>query len=185
MKPPSEIEMILDPQTVLDPPPASFAGWMGLLQGDYSCAVIRLATLEQLQVNHLVFASVELLPSEIRAPPNAGRRANFGEARFVFSRTVVTISEGLDWYEAAWQARVGVPGQSVAISTAALAPEPEQHRFVLRSDVPFSPAWHGAPRIHRLLPMNEPVSVLGEVIAGMATIDRWGRARLARGAASF
>lgn len=73
MKAPIETNVAIDPKPEPETPMASHSGWRGLSRGDYHSAVIRLATLTQSRINHLVFASVELLPGEVRAPPEAGR----------------------------------------------------------------------------------------------------------------
>src|SRR4051794_33698494 len=52
----------------LVPELAADLGWQGLMVGDYACAVVRLATVIQAQINYLVWAGVELLPGEIRPP---------------------------------------------------------------------------------------------------------------------
>ena len=166
------------PITYIQHTQANFCGWQGLAAGDYQFAAIRLVTLARSEVNHLVFASVELLPCEAKAPPAVKRSKNFGDDRLIFSRTVFPISEALDWYEAAWQGNTNAPGATVKIETNGLLPEPAQKRFVLRSDVPFSPVWHGSRRVHRLLPMNDPSEFIQEIIRGIATVSRWKNARI-------
>lgn len=43
--------------------------WGTLVPGDYNVGVVRLVTLIREKVNHLLFASVELLPAEMPVPP--------------------------------------------------------------------------------------------------------------------
>ncbi len=46
----------------------SAASWSGLNSNDYGRAVIRLATVALGGQSHLIWASVELLPTEVPAP---------------------------------------------------------------------------------------------------------------------
>jgi hypothetical protein len=152
-------------------------GWLGLKPADYSGAVIRLATLAQDRNSFLVFGWVELLPNEINAPPDAGRYRNFGSARYIFSRSALPLSEGLAWYHAASGGNFTVPKTSCTFAASRLAPEPHAQRFVARNDVPFSPEWHVTPRIHRLVPMDDPQGPLADLVSKMVDVNRFKEAR--------
>ena len=55
--------------------------WDQIIAGDYLSATIRLATLSHAAHNHLLFASVELLPAEIVPPPPKAVMSACGEDR--------------------------------------------------------------------------------------------------------
>jgi hypothetical protein len=156
---------------------AADLGWQGLVAGDYKYAVIRLATVALARVNYLLWAGVELFPSEIRTPPDDGVLMNCGDARVLVSRTSMPVQEALTWYEQAWQGAATVPRKPISVLTGSLGPEPSGRWFVLRDDLPFSPAWHLVPRTHRLVPMDELPDILSEMVRGMATTPRFQRAR--------
>ncbi|KXV22836.1 VPA1262 family N-terminal domain-containing protein [Gluconobacter oxydans] len=151
------------------------------MPGDYHAGVVRLVTLVRNRVSYLLFASVELLPSEMPTPPNppdGGWGSNFGNDRLCVGRTSLSLAEALDWYEALKLGRATIPGKNFAITASALGPEPDYDGFtVLAEPPPFSPSWHGRPRLHRLVPMAalaEPVQALRD---SMVDVSAQGRAR--------
>lgn len=155
--------------------------WSPLVPGDYHVGVVRLVTLARARVSHLLFASVELLPTEMPVPPNpvnGGWWDNFGEDRICISRTALSLEDALAWYEALKHGHATVPGHPFAITTTALGPEPDYNGFVVHEEpLPFSPSWHGRPRLHRLVPMTalaEPVQTLRD---GVVNVDAHSRAR--------
>jgi hypothetical protein len=142
---------------------------------------VRLVTLARDRVSHLLFASVELLPTEMPVPPDppgGGWWDNFGDDRLCVSRTALSPEDALDWYETLKQGQAPVPGKAFAISASALGPEPDYDGFtVLAEPPPFSPSWHGRPRLHRLVPMAalaEPVQALRD---GVVDVNAQARAR--------
>lgn len=162
-------------------PASSLGRWPPLVPGDYNAGVVRLVTLVCDRVNHLLFASVELLPTEMPAPPNPPRGgwwSNIGDDRLCVGRTALPLADALDWYEALKQGRATIPGKTFAITASALGPEPDYEGFaVLPEPPPFSPSWHGRPRLHRLVPMAalaEPVQALRD---RMVNVSAEGRAR--------
>lgn len=169
-------------QSTASPRLASPPGrWPPLVPGDYNAGVVRLVTLVRDRVSHLLFASVELLPTEMPAPPNppgGGWWDNFGDDRLCVGRTALSLADALDWYEALKQGRATIPGKAFAITASALGPEPDYDGFtVLAEPPPFSPSWHGRPRLHRLVPMAalaEPVQALRD---SMVDVSAQGRAR--------
>ena len=162
--------------------PASPPGrWPALVPGDYHVGVVRLITLVRDRVSHLLFASVELLPTEMPVPPDppgGGWWDNFGDDRLCVSRTALSLADALDWYETLKQGQATAPGKAFAITASALGPEPDYDGFtVLAEPPPFSPSWHGRPRLHRLVPMAalaEPVQALCD---GVVDVDAQVRAR--------
>ena len=150
------------------------AGWPALVAGDYSVAVLRLVTLARARVNHLLFASVELLPAEMPIPPRplgGGWAQNFGAARIYLSRTVLPLADAMTWYDALKRGVAAVPGTGFSVTTVRLAPEPDYEGFTVPSEPPpFSPVWHGRPRLHRLVPMEalaDPVEALRDGATGV------------------
>ncbi len=152
--------------------------WPTLVPGDYRAGVVRLVTLTRDRVNHLLFASVELLPTEITIPPDGGWWGNFGGDRLCASRTALSFVESLAWYEALKQGRATVPGKPFIITASTLGPEPANDGFTVNTEPPpFSPSWHCRPRLHRLVPMAalaEPIQTLRDSMVG---VDAHGRAR--------
>lgn len=162
-------------------PAPILAGWPTLLACDYSVGVIRLVTLVRARVNHLLFASVELLPAEMPVPPrppDGGWAQNFGTDRICLSRTVLPLTDAITWYEALKRGEGVVPGTNFSVTAARLAPEPDYDGFtVLSEPPPFSPVWHGRPRLHHLVPMEalaEPVEALRD---GATEVEAFIRAR--------
>ncbi|MGF6531503.1 hypothetical protein P3T20_002284 [Paraburkholderia sp. GAS206C] len=155
--------------------------WPTLIEGDYSVGVIRLVTLIREKVNHLLFASVELLPTEITVPPpppNGGWWQNFASDRLCVGRFVLPLRDAIAWYETLKQGRAVVPGRAFPIVAARLSPEPDYNGFTVLPDLPpFSPTWHGRPRLHRLVPMEalaDPVSAMRD---GSTEVEAFIRAR--------
>ena len=149
-------------------------GWPTIVAGDYSVGVIRLVTLIQARVNHLLFASVKLLPAEMPVPPlppGGGWWQNFGSDRLCVGRTVLPLADAIAWYETLKQGQAVVPRLAFPVTATRLAPEPDYDGFtVLWDPPPFSPAWHGRPRLHRLVPMEalaEPVEALRDGATGV------------------
>lgn len=156
-------------------------GWPTLIEGDYSVGVIRLVTLIQERVNHLLFAAVELLPSEMRAPPpppNGGWWQNVRSSRICVGRTVLPLPDALTWYDTLKQGRATIPNSPHQLSTSSLSPEPDYNGFtVLPESPPFSPAWHGKPRLHRLVPMDGLCAPVTEIRDGSASVEAFILAR--------
>lgn len=165
----------MQPSDSLTPAPP-LERWPALVSGDYHAGVVRLVTLASKGVSHLLFASVELLPTEVTVPPdppNGGWWDNFGHNRLYMSRSALPLADALDWYDTLKQGHATIPGKAFAIAASALGPEPDYDGFtVLAEPPPFSPSWHGRPRLHRLVPMEalaEPVEALrDEVVASSA-----------------
>lgn len=152
--------------------------WDGIVPGDYDRAVLRLATITRQRVNMLVFGWIELLPPEMPAPPEAATASTGSGDRLYFTRTVMPLGDALNWYASCWSAEVASnPASPVDLHLGTNAPEPPGPRFVLQGEIPFSPAWHVMPRVHRLVPMAEPALPVAQLVAGMATVPKHIRAR--------
>lgn len=156
-------------------------GWRPLVVGDYSFGVIRLVTLIRARVNHLLFASVELLPTEMPVPPppsNGGWSQNFGSDRLCVGRTALPLTDAIAWYETLKLGKAVVPGRAFPVMASRLAPEPDYNGFtVLPDPPPFSPVWHGRPRLHRLVPMEALAEPVVEIRDGATEIEAFIRAR--------
>ena len=153
-----------------------------LVPGDYDFGVIRLVTLVRDQTSHLLFASVELLPAEMPVPPdpkNGGWWSNFGADRLCVSRTALPLADALAWYETLKQGQAVVPGKTFRITSVPLGAEPDYDGFtVLVEPPPFSPSWHGRPRLHRLVPMVELAGAVQALRDGSINGEAQGRARV-------
>jgi hypothetical protein len=143
--------------------------WANELSEDYHAAAVRLVTLTENRVQHLLFASIELYPHEIRPPPPAvePQRKNFGEATLRVSLVVMSVREALNWYQSALSGSMKVPSLSpdVPVTTSRFSPEPILGRLLISNELPFALAWHGGLRIHRLIPMED----LPDPIAGLVS----------------
>lgn len=155
--------------------------WPNLVAGDYSVGVIRLVTLVRARVNHLLFASVELLPVEMPVPPpapNGGWSQNFGASRLCVGRTVLPVVDAIAWHDSLRQGQAVVPNHIFPIAASRLAPEPDYNGFtVLPDPPPFSPAWHSKPRLHRLVPMDALAEPVQELCDGANKVEAAIRAR--------
>jgi hypothetical protein len=129
--------------------------WADELLEDYHAAAVRLATLTEGGIQHLLFASVEMYPHEIPAPPQSieRQRKNFGDATLSVGIAVMPIADALSWYENAFAGDMKVPGltHDVTVATVPFLPEPIWGRLLISNDLPFALPWHGGLRIHRLV----------------------------------
>lgn len=135
--------------------------WPAHVSADYARAVVRLATLSHLRVQHLLFGAVELLPAECAAlDPPPVEETSAGRVQIVASATPMPVPEALAWYEAGLSGRLIIPGTDVAVQTVPLAAEPGFGTFVVADRAPANAPWHGGVRMSRLVPMGplpEPV----------------------------
>lgn len=156
--------------------------WPPTLLTDYNAAAVRLVTLTNAKIQHLLFAYVELYPREIPFPPKSAPRlrTNFRDSTLSITSTVLPVVEALAWYESAIAGNLIVPGISskIPIATMELSPEPALGRLLISDDLPFSVRWHAGPRVHRLVPMDtypEPIIELssGEKDERQTKIREW------------
>ena len=141
--------------------------WAYELSEDYHAAAVRLATLTEGGIQHLLFASVEMYPHEIPAPPHSIERQkkNFGDATLSVGIAVMPIADALSWYENALAGDMKAPGlaHDVTVATVPFLPEPIWGRLLISNDLPFALPWHGGLRIHRLVPAADlpaPIAAL-------------------------
>lgn len=148
------------------------------MAGDYDRAVLRVAIATRAGHPQLLFAWLELLPPEIPSPPGHYDKQHFKGVQFSVCRLVLTLDEGLDWYDAAWAGQAHLPRSTIAIDTPPFVAEPPVKRFALHVAPPFSPTWHMTPRIHRLAPSTDLDGAVAEVAVGIASVAAFKRARL-------
>jgi hypothetical protein len=143
--------------------------WADNITADYHAAALRLVTLTEGGVQHLLFASIELYPHEIAPPPPAveRQRKNCDDATLSVGIAVTSVADALAWYESALAGSMKVPGlpRDVAIATSPFLPEPIPGRLLISNEVPCALAWHGGVRIHRLVPAED----FPEPIAGLSS----------------
>jgi hypothetical protein len=162
---------------------------------DYHGAVARLMTMRADKKRYLLFGYVELFPRDIPLPmsfapaqrpwtvPGSG-----GDITLASSARRMSVADALAWYEDASRGRVTIPPDtsrsdkglnsgegkttSVDLASPPFGTEPTFGRFCVGENVPFAAQWHGGPRIHRLVPMEnlaEPVQNL----AASADARKW------------
>lgn len=111
-------------------------------------------------------------------PPGGGSWQNFGSDRICVGRIALPLTDALTWYETLKQGNAVVPGRTFPVTATHLAPEPDYNGFTLLSDPPpFSPAWHGQPRLHRLVPMEKLAEPIKAMRDGAAEVEVFIRAR--------
>jgi hypothetical protein len=133
------------------------------IAADYHGALVRLATMRAANKQHLIFGYVELFPRDIPLPGCFSARGrpwavpSFGGGiTLVASAAAMPVADALAWYEEAAFGRVNIPRTSIDLATPPFGVEPALGRFCVGEDVPFAPPWHRGPRIHRLVPMEDP-----------------------------
>jgi hypothetical protein len=118
---------------------------------------------------YLLFGYVELFPRDIPVPerftagekpwavPNAG-----GDVTLALSALPMSTADALAWYGEAAHGRVTIPltAPPVEVAAPAFGVEPALGRFCVGDTVPFSALWHGGPRVHRLVPMEDPAEAI-------------------------
>jgi hypothetical protein len=135
---------------------------------DYHGALVRLATMRAAKKHYLLFGCVELFPRDIPVPESfsAGEKPwavpNFrGDVTLGVSALPMSVVEALAWYEEAARGRVTIPLTApVELAAPPLCVEPALGRFCAGDTVPFAAQWHGGPRIHRLVPMEDPTEAV-------------------------
>jgi hypothetical protein len=143
--------------------------WADDLSQDYHAAALRLATLTEGRIQHLLFASIELYPHEIPPPPQTvePQRNNFGDATLRVSIVVMSVADALIWYERALSGSMKVPGlsQDAPIATLPFLPEPTVGRLLISNELPFALPWHGGLRIHRLIPLADLPDPIADLVS--------------------
>ncbi len=146
---------------------------------DYHGALVRLATMRAAKKQYLLWGYIELFPRDIPIPerfwagnwtvPNAG-----GNVTLAASATPMSIVDALAWYKEASRGRVIIPLTSPPIELLAspFGVEPALGRFCVGHTVPFSAQWHGGPRVHRLVPMEDPADEI-QKLGSSAAAREW------------
>ncbi|SEH67337.1 VPA1262 family N-terminal domain-containing protein [Magnetospirillum fulvum] len=129
------------------------------IPGDYGHACLHLAWYREDQERYLLFAMVELLPSEFPPPDSTEeqclRTRSLGRRTAVYvRRDVLPATEALTWYEHCRDGHVRLPGSDVVLSTATLAQEPCWPFLTSTNNLPFH-SW-GTVRSHHLLQARTP-----------------------------
>ena len=154
--------------------------WADELSEDYHAAALRLATLTESGVQHLLFASIEMFPYEIPPPPNniETQKKNFGDATLHVGIAVMPVADALSWYQNALAGEMKVPNlPDKTVTASRFLPEPIWGRLLISNDLPFALPWHGGLRIHRLVPTAD----LAEPIAGLSSAQESERQTSFRG----
>jgi hypothetical protein len=145
-------------------PPQGPLEWPNIT-ADYHGALVRLTTMRAAKKQYLIFGYMELFPRDIPLPesftvgdrpwpvPGVG-----GGITLAASALAMPVADALAWYEEAARGQVTIPGTHPTIDLAAplFGVEPALGRFCVGEDVPFASPWHSGPRIHRLVPMEDP-----------------------------
>lgn len=154
------------------------------LTTDYQGALIRLATLRANKQQYLLFAWVELYPFDKRLPAgwasgdHSWRVPQSNSWSCAFSARPVTVTEALDWYEAAANGNVLIQvdkERTIKVQATKLGSEPAYGGFCAGVDLPFALLWHDSPRVHRYVSLSacpEPVRRLGSNHAAREWLDR-------------
>jgi hypothetical protein len=139
------------------------------LEDDYGHAVLHVAWDRHSETKELtlLFAFVELLPTEIPPPiddydfkaPRSSHRLGSDSKHCIYVRhAVMTARQGLDWYLACRVGTAVLPWpKGSPLKLADLGEEPPWPTLVSASDdsdaIPFVPQWIHCPRTHHLLPL--------------------------------
>ena len=139
------------------------------LEDDYGSAVVHFAWDRHSGTKELtlLFAFVELLPTEIPPPiddydfkaPRSSHRLGKDSKHCIYVRhAVLTAREALDWYLACRVGTAVLPwGDRLPLKLADLGEEPPWPTLISASDdstaIPFKPQWIHCPRTHHLLPL--------------------------------
>jgi hypothetical protein len=79
---------------------------------DYKAAVVRLATVSVRRVQYLVWGAVELIPAEVPDPSELidywSNTPGAPDLTIIYSETVVSVRQGLEWYAAALEGQLHV-----------------------------------------------------------------------------
>lgn len=139
------------------------------LEEDYGSAVVHIAWDRHSESGELtlLFAFVELLPTEIPAPlddydfkaPRSSQRLGGESQHCIYIRhAVLPARDALDWYLACRIGNAVLPwGKRSPVKLADLGEEPPWPTLISASDdstaLPFKPQWIHCPRTHHLLPL--------------------------------
>lgn len=150
-----------------------------LLASDFELGVVQVVCLLNDDVLHLVFASAELLPTELprpaEEPPMSLRVRRLGPRAQVFYRRYVTTAlEALTWYQDCRAGKFGLLQDDVHRETAhePLYEEPSWPQLVVSNKFPISGDVPSVVRAHHLIPQDMP-RVLKELFAREPAAAPW------------
>lgn len=137
-----------------------------ILAGDYNHAVVQVACLLDDKTAYLIFASAELLPSEMQKPPEEPSRClrvkRFGDrARVFFHRYIVGAEEAFSWYERCRSGTVTLLGKDAewTLHCGELFQEPQWPSMIVGHKIPFSGDVSSSSRTHHLFPQSPPLEL--------------------------
>jgi hypothetical protein len=134
-----------------------------IVDGDYKHAVVQVICLLHEGTYNLVFASAELLPAELPAPPEealltAEAPRLGGKGRLFFRRYVITAAEALAWYGTCRGGRFTML-QGDAVRPTANEPlfeEPSWPQLITGNNFPVTGDVASSVRAHHLYPAAVP-----------------------------
>lgn len=137
-----------------------------IVDGDYKHAVVQVICLLHEGRYHLVFASAELLPAELSAPPgeallSAEAPRLGGKARLFFRRYVTTAADALAWYDTCRGGRFAMLQDDAKCHTAnePLFEEPSWPQLITGAKLPVTGDIASSARAHHLYPAAVPALV--------------------------
>lgn len=137
-----------------------------IVDGDYKHAVVQVICLLHEGRFHLVFASAELLPAELPAPPDeallsAEAPRLGGKGRLFFRRYVTTAADALAWYDTCRGGRFAMLQGDAERPTAnePLFEEPSWPQLITGAKFPVTGDIASPARAHHLYPAAVPALV--------------------------
>lgn len=134
-----------------------------LVEGDYKHAVVQVICLLYEGNYHLVFASAELIPSELPAPPDEEGQSELAKrvgdkARVFYKRYVTTTADALAWYERCRNGQFTLlQGEAQAQTrNEKLFEEPSWPQLIVGTKFPVSGDVASSGRAHHLYPAAVP-----------------------------
>ena len=91
------------------------------------------------------------------------------------SAVAMPVADALAWYEEAARGQVNIispNGSPIAVAAPPFGAEPALGRFCAGENVPFAAQWHSGPRIHRLLPMQNPAEAV-QRLGSISVAHEW------------
>jgi hypothetical protein len=150
-----------------------------LVESDYQHAVVQVICLLHEGRYNLVFASAELLPSELPEPPEETPRSVEaprlgGKARLFFRRYVTTAVEALAWYERCRGGRFTLLQDNAELPTAnePTFAEPSWPQLITGSKFPVTGDVDSSVRAHHLYPAAVPV-LLNRLFKFHPELQQW------------
>ncbi len=143
----------------------------------YDQAVIHLAWFRDDKIRHLLFAMVELRPTEFcrvpGCPTKNARVGNKGRRHIHYRRFALSVSDAISWYTAAFCADpvlpadpdLLTPGDGMKLLGGPFFQEPPWPALVTSNELAFAPDWMQGSRAHFLFPKNPLASGITGLIS--------------------